>query len=982
MERLVRVFLFVAVALAAARGAQAQVNLATAGPGGTAFAWSGTRVNARAGAVLARVEVSGDVNRPDLLVGAPGSGPSGQGQVFIEFMGPGHTGTLSLSTTDVIITGEAAGDRFGASISGGLIARSRDVIVGAPSAFGGKGAVYLFPGTFTGGGETRSAATHALLKVIGAPGDQLGASIVASDLDGDGFRDIIMAAPGSGNVYVVFGGPGLSGTVDLSLRPSFVVAMTIGSPATLTLASADFNNDGRFKDLAIGVPGWSGGVGAVFFLLGRAQGTFPASFPGAPFSLLASANGSVVGATAADRAGTALQVSDFDGDGRSDLVIGAPGAGGPANSRPGAGAAYILWGGPQFTTPRNLAAADVIIHGAASGDQLGTAITQGAIRRDLRPDLALLAPGASAKGDIDIVYGGLRSTIPKVIDLAGGISRVLRADPAGAPLESLVALEVTGEGAEDIVAGAPGATVGANANAGLLYNVYSPTIWPSPLVTSVTYAQGPSRTVTLQMQNIGTTTTRWAVRSNSSWMTISPTSGTSSASAPGTITLTLSPGALAANQTYEGGFSLVSLDHDLVWATSANVNMTVTPGTPTGPIAPRNPFGVPDPPDEGSPDGVFTPAGANVSVLPVRDVLVTFANVITPGQTKVDITRSTQTDGGGVNWGPWNYRITTTAVFSGAVTLGVAYEPALVASGVRAIRVLSSGIALATQRVDTTNRYVIAVGASLPATVTIQNSSRIDLSDDGNADFLWQRKTNAALSAWFMQGTTRLSVNTVNSNGIADPSWKIIGTADFDRDGYADFLWRHDGTGTFGVWFMRGTVLRARAMLNPSGFADTSWKVVALADFDRDGYPDLLWRHDLTGTFGVWFMQGTELRARAMLSPTGIPDTNWKVVGVGDFDADGKPDLVWRNELTGAAGVWCMEGTTLRMAMMLNPPGIADANWLIEGVGDLDGDNRPDIVFHHRLSGALGVWLMNGFNVAASVALPSIDPSWRLVGIR
>ena len=263
-----------------------------------------------------------------------------------------------------------------------------------------------------------------------------------------------------------------------------------------------------------------------------------------------------------------------------------------------------------------------------------------------------------------------------------------------------------------------------------------------------------------------------------------------------------------------------------------------------------------------------------------------------------------------------------------------------------------------------------------------RNSSRIDLSDDGNADFLWQRKTNAALSAWFMQGTTRLSVNIVNSNGIADPSWKIIGTADFDRDGYADFLWRHDGTGTFGVWFMRGTVLRARAMLNPSGFADTSWKVVALADFDRDGYPDLLWRHDLTGTFGVWFMQGTELRARAMLSPTGIPDTNWKVVGVGDFDADGKPDLVWRNELTGAAGVWCMEGTTLRMAVMLNPPGIADANWLIEGVGDIDGDNRPDIVFHHRLSGALGVWLMNGFNVAASVALPSIDPSWRLVGIR
>ncbi len=220
---------------------------------------------------------------------------------------------------------------------------------------------------------------------------------------------------------------------------------------------------------------------------------------------------------------------------------------------------------------------------------------------------------------------------------------------------------------------------------------------------------------------------------------------------------------------------------------------------------------------------------------------------------------------------------------------GVAYDASLVASGQGAIRIWNSGTALITQRVNATSRYVLAAAASLPLTVTIQNDFHTDFNDDGHADFLWQRQTTGALSLWFMQGTTALSANSFNPNGVADPHWKVIGSADFDRDGYPDLLWWHDQLGTFGVWFMKGTTLRERAMLNPSGFADTSWKVVALADFDGDGYPDLLWRHDVTGAFGVWLMQGTDLKARVMLNPTGIADTSWKVVGVGDFDGDGHP---------------------------------------------------------------------------------------------
>jgi FG-GAP repeat len=57
---------------------------------------------------------------------------------------------------------------------------------------------------------------------------------------------------------------------------------------------------------------------------------------------------------------------------------------------------------------------------------------------------------------------------------------------------------------------------------------------------------------------------------------------------------------------------------------------------------------------------------------------------------------------------------------------------------------------------------------------------------------------------------------------------------------------------------------------------DSDWQIVAAADFNGDGHPDLVWRHAMSGQNVVWYLSGTTLLSQAPLPS--VSDPTWTML--------------------------------------------------------------------------------------------------------
>jgi hypothetical protein len=759
-----------------------------------------------------------------------------------------------------------------------------------------------------------------------SPFDRAGWSVSgAGDINGDGFDDIIVGAPGSdlggsdaGAAYVIFGGAAGFENIDLeNLQPAdgfrILGADAFDSLGVSVSSAGDINGDG-FADIIIG-----GSEGDIFYstiptayvILGKASG-----FSTIDLTNLTGTEGFRIAGSLL-YAYTHLSVSsagDVNGDGFDDIIVGSPYGNGFS------GAAYVVFGkasGFGAIDLNNFSSSSGFSILGANGDRAGYSVSNaGDVNGDGFDDVIVGAflndAGGQDAGAAYVIFGKASGfTNISLSSLAASAGFMIQGDAASdfAGFSVSNAGDVNGDGFDDVIVGAKLSNSGGT-DSGAAYVIFGKA----------------SGFTTIDLSSLGTA--GFAIQGDA---------------AQNLAGYSVS----AAGDVNNDGF-----DDIIVGAPGAgNGQAYVIYGKATG-------FGTIDLTNLSPTAGYIISGaaafdGAGLSVSGAGDV---------DGDGHDDlIVGAPFADRGGDTAGE-------AYVISGAS--GFTFDVANDFNGDGRSDLLwrdASGTMI--QWLGQSNDRFAWNDLSIYQMPTDWSVAAVgDFNGDGREDLVW-RHSSGSLIEWLGLSDGRFSYNAAASSTLPT-NWQLLAAGDFNGDHRDDLLWRNT-TGTIAEWLGQ-----ANGSFAPNGAVSETisidYQFAGSGDFNGDGRDDILWRTSTGSTFASFAQANGSFTASA--SVYAMPST-WLVAATGDFNGDGREDILWR-EGGGSVIEWLGQSDGTFAYNAAANASIA-ASQVIWGTGDFNGDGRTDLLLRDASSGTVSEYVAqaNGSFMAdpASYALPS---SW------